>query len=494
MTRQLQVVGGILLALFLAMFVNLNYLHVLRADELANDQRNARQLIREYETRRGLLIAGDETTELALVERTDGQLRYLRRYADGPTYAHVTGYYSIVFARSELEASHNDYLIGTAPEAFGRNIADLLAGRERTGDDVVTTIQPEVQRAAAEALGGRRGAVVAMAPRTGEILALVSAPTFDPNRLSSHSRSDIQAYWEELQDDPGRPLVNRAVRDWYAPGSTFKLVVAAAALEAGVRPDATYPDPVALELPQTTATIRNFGRGTCHGGSPITLTQAMVVSCNTTFGQIGLDLGDEALRDQAEAFGFNARILDDLPSPITSRFPTELNPPQTAQAAIGQFDVRSTPLQMALVAAAIANNGVLMRPHLVREVLDDRGSEVVRFSPEPFAPAGRPNAQAVSQQTARELRDMLVQAVASGTGRAAAIPGVQVAGKTGTAEASDAAPTVWFAGFAPADNPRVAVAVILEDGGGEGPGATGGAVAAPVARVVMEAALRAVEQ
>lgn len=494
MTRQLQVVGVLLLVLFVALFANLNYLQILRADDLASDDRNARQLIREYEIRRGLMIAGDGTTELARVERTDGALRHLREYPQGQAYAHTTGYFSIVFGRSELESSFNDYLVGSAPEVFGRNLADLLAGRERTGDDLVTTLAPEVQRVAHEALDGRRGAVVAIEPRTGAILALVSSPSFDPNRLSSHDRGDINTYWQELQDDEDRPLVNRAVRDWAAPGSTFKLVVAAAALEDGIRPDTTYPDPVELELPQTTATIRNFGRGTCTGGAPITLAKALVVSCNTTFAQIGLDLGAERLLEQAEAFGFNDKLFDQLPSPLASRFPTELNPPQTAQAAIGQFDVRATPLQMALLTAAIANNGVLMKPHLVRAVLDDRGEQIARFGSEPLAPAGRPDAQAISNGTAQALRDMMVEAVARGTGRAAAIDGVDVAGKTGTAEAGDGAPTAWFAGFAPAQNPRVAVAVVLEDGGGAGAGATGGSVAAPVAKVVLEAGLRASDE
>lgn len=493
MTHQLKVVGVLLLAMFLALFVNLNYLQVLRADDLANDNRNSRQLIREYEIRRGLMLAGDDATEVARVERTDGTLRYRRQYTDGPLYAHSTGYFSVVFGRSELESSFNDYLIGSAPEAFTRNLTDLLAGRERTGDDLVLTLQPQVQQAAREALGDRRGAVVALEPRTGAILALWSAPSYDPNRLSSHDRTEINTYWDELQDDPARPLVNRVVREWYPPGSTFKLVVAAAALEQGVAPDRTYPDPVELELPQTTATIRNFGRGTCHGGAPITLVEAMVVSCNTTFAQIGLDLGAAALAEQAEAFGFNDQIIEQLPSPLDSHFPAELNPPQTAQAAIGQFDVRSTPLQMALVSSAIANNGVLMRPHLVREVLDDRGERIARFGAEPFAPSGRGDAQAVSQETARHLRDMMVRAVAAGTGRAAAIDGVDVAGKTGTAEGGEGPPTVWFSGFAPAGDPRVAVAVVLEDGGDAGEGATGGAVAAPVARVVLEAALAATD-
>jgi peptidoglycan glycosyltransferase len=489
-TRQLKLVGIGLFALFGALFVNLNYIQVLRADELASDSRNSRQLIREYEIRRGLVIAGDSTTELARVDATDGALRFRRTYPDGPLYAPVTGYHSIVYGRAELEATFNDYLVGSAPEAFARNLADLLAGRERVGDDLITTVLPSVQQAAAEALGERIGAVVALEPRTGNILALWTWPTYDPNRLSSHDRDEVTAYWDELQGNEARPLVNRAIREWYPPGSTFKLVTAAAALEAGVQPDTTYPDPDEQELPQTTATIRNFGRGTCNDGQPITLARAVEVSCNTTFAQIGLDIGADALIEQAEAFGFNHTVFEQLDRPLDSRMPKELNPPQTAQSAIGQFDVRSTPLQMAMVAAAIGNNGVLMQPTLVRRIEDERSDELASFGSLPLVLPGRSNAQAISQQTAAQLRDMMVGVVASGTGRAAAIDGVSVAGKTGTAQHGDGPPTVWFTGFAPAEDPRVAVAVVVEEGGGVGDEATGGRIAAPIARAVMQAVLR----
>jgi penicillin-binding protein A len=477
--------------LFGLLFLNLNYIQVLQADELANDNRNTRGLIREYEIRRGLMIAGDGTTDLARVEPTEGTLRYLRRYTDGPLYAHITGYHSVVFGRSELERSFNDFLVGAAPETFARNLADLLAGRERAGDDLITTILPGVQAAAREALGDRRGAVVAIEPRTGGILALWSSPTYDPNRLSTHSSAEANAYWTELNEDQGRPLVNRAAREWYPPGSTFKLVTTAAALEHGIQPDQTFPDPVAQELPQTTATIRNFGRGTCNNGAPITLARALEVSCNTTFAQIGLDLGADALIETAEAFGLNHTLVtEQIPNILDSRMPRELNPPQTAQSAIGQFDVRTTPLQMAVITATIANNGVLMTPHLVRQVADERSTPVAELGPDPLVLPGRSDAQAISQQTAQHLRDMMVGVVAQGTGGRAALPGVNVAGKTGTAETGQS-PTVWFVGFAPAEDPLVAVAVVVEDGGGVGDEATGGAIAAPVAAAVMRAALEA---
>lgn len=491
MTRELRRVAIGTFVLFAALFVNLNVIQVLQAEELAEDPRNSRGLIREYEVRRGSILAGDGATELARVEPTDGTLRYERRYADGPLYAHVTGYHSILFGRSETEQAANEFLQGTAAETFTRNLGDLLSGRERTGDDVLTTIQPTVQAAARDALGPRRGAVVALAPSTGDILALWSSPTYDPNRLSTHDRTVATEYWEELNADEGRPLVNRAVRDWYPPGSTFKLVTAAAALEAGQGPDTRFPDPLAQELPQTTAVIRNFGRGTCTGGGTITLRQALAVSCNTTFAQIGLDLGADGLVGMAEDFGLNQRIVstDHVPNPLDSRMPTELAPPQVAQSAIGQFDVRTTPLQMALITATIGNGGVLLRPQLLQAVEDERSTAIVEYEPEPLVPEGRGDAQVISQQTAAQLRDMMVAVVEQGTGGRAAIPGVSVAGKTGTAETGSGPPTVWFVGFAPAEAPQVAVAVVVEEGGGVGDEATGGAIAAPIARAVMEAAL-----
>jgi penicillin-binding protein A len=443
--------------------------------------------------RRGLILAADGSTELARVEPTEGTLRFERQYVDGPLFAPVTGYHSIVFGRSEVEQAANDFLIGNAPETFTRNLADLLAGRERTGDDVITTIVPQVQAAAREALGDRRGAIVAIAPKTGDILALWSAPTYDPNRLATHDRSAANAYWSELNADAGRPLVNRAVREWYPPGSTFKLVTAAAALEAGLAtPDTTFDDPVEQELPQTTSVIRNFGRGSCAGGGSITLSEAMAVSCNTTFAKLGLDLGSEALVEMAEAFGLNQRLIgsDQVPSPLESRMPDDLNPPQAAQSAIGQFDVRTTPLQMAVITATIANEGRSMTPHLVRAIQDERAASLVSYDPEPFTPDGRSDNQVISAQTAAQLRDMMVRVVTDGTGRNAAIPGISVAGKTGTAE-TGGPPTVWFAGFAPADDPQVAVAIVVEEGGGVGDEATGGAVAAPIARAVMQAAIEA---
>jgi penicillin-binding protein A len=309
-----------------------------------------------------------------------------------------------------------------------------------------------------------------------------SNPSFDPGPLGAHNPRRVRQYWESLDPgSPGSPLVNRATSRGYPPGSSFKTIVAAAALESGrFTPDSTFPDPAALELPLTTATIRNFGRGTCAGGGQIDLTDAFRVSCNTTFGDIGLRIPQPLFRT-AERFGFNQRIPFDIVDE-PSAFPEipDDRAPARAQAAIGQVDVVATPLQMALAAATVANGGQVPRPRLVREIIDASGEIVRRYAPEGLG-------RAISQQTASQLTRMMVEVVERGTGTAAQMEGIQVGGKTGTAETGveGAAPHAWFIGFAPATNPQLAVAVIVENGGSLGSEATGGAVAAPIAQAVL---------
>jgi peptidoglycan glycosyltransferase len=493
-TRSIRRSAYTVFLLFGLLFLNLNWLQVISADDLAADPGNRRQLLAEYDIRRGAITVGSGATQRTIASsvETDDQLRFLRTYTDPGTYAHVTGFHSFVFGRTQLEQRYNDFLQGSSPEALFRNIGDALQGRERQGDTVVTTIEPAVQEAATAALGGQQGAVVALDPRTGDILAMVSSPTFDPNLLSSHDGETIRATWDQLEADPANPRLNRAASETFAPGSTFKVVTAAAALERGATPEDTYDDPVLLDLPQTSAQIGNFSRGrACAGGGRITLQRALEVSCNTTFGIIGLEVGAEGLVQTAEAFGLNADLDFDLPT-ATSRIPEDLDPPATAQSAIGQRDVRVSPLQMALIAGAIGNGGVMMRPRLVTEVQDFAGRTIRQYPAEPRAVGGVGTGQVVSPGTAEALTRMMVGVVADGTGANAALPGVQVAGKTGTAEQGEGeAPDVWFIGFAPAEDPRVAVAVIVENGGDAGESGTGGGVSAPIARTVLEAALAA---
>ena len=488
MNRSLRRVALVLFVLFGALFVNLNYLQVLRADDLADDNRNTRKLIEEYEIKRGSMLVGRGQSQLEIARsvETGGRYRFERRYPEAELYAHLTGFYSIVYGRSGLEQTANELLVGDAPEAFARNLSSFLSGEERQGDDIVLTIDPEVQEAARDALDGRQGAVVALDPTTGGVLAAYANPTYNPNQLSTFDREAATSYWESSEEERR----NRALRETYPPGSTFKLVTAAAALENGTRPEDTFDDRQTYTPPLTTRGIPNFGGGLCNGGADMTLIHALAVSCNTVFARLGNEVGPENLVAQAEKFGLNAEWESRLPF-VPSAIPDELDPPATAQSAIGQRDVRVTPLQMAMIAGAIANDGVLMTPQVVQRVQEFDGRVVQEFDAEPLEVGGNDGGVAVSPQDAEALQEMMHAVVTDGSGSGAAISGVDVAGKTGTAQVAEGRnPTVWFVGFAPLDDPQVAVAVVVPDGGDVGAEATGGAVAAPMARQVMEAALQ----
>jgi peptidoglycan glycosyltransferase len=378
---------------------------------------------------------------------------------------------------------YNDFLSGRADELIASSLVDQILGRPKRGASVITTIDPVLQELAAQQLAGRAGAVVAMDPLTGEILAMVANPSFDPNPLALHDTKRVRAAWDQYLNDPDDPMISNANDEIHNPGSNFKMVTAAAALENGFGPESTWDNPDVLELPQTTAVITNAGGEPCPGGDQITLAVAFQYSCNTIFGEVGLELGPEALHEQAERFGFNTNTGLDVPSYAPGQFPPvesfQDQAPAVAYSAIGMRDVKANPLQMAMVAAAIANDGTLMVPHFMREIRDPQGLVVKRYDPHVFG-------QSVSSQTAAALTQMMIAAVESGTGTAAQVPGYQVAGKTGTAQLDpDLPPHVWFTGFAPADDPAIVVSVMLLDGGGAGVDATGGRVAAPIAQAIL---------
>ena len=496
MERQIRRLGVGLLLLFLVLLAQVNYIQVFAADRLENNPANANRLLKaEYAVDRGSILANDGRTVLASSRPSTGDLKYQRRYPQGPRYAHVTGFYSFVFGRTELEQAFNEYLAGDAAELLPQTLTDLVLGRDKRGATIVTTLDPEIQAAAEEAAAAESGdvAIAAVDPATGDVLALVTEPTFDPNELSAQDGQAVRAAWDELNADPDKPLVSRASDELFPPGSTFKLITASAALENGFGPDSTWPNPRELDLPLTTETLQNFGGSHCVGGAAtITLAQALQVSCNVTFGEIGLELGADRLAEQARRYGFTGEdreggIPFDIPwapgvFPDAETFAER--EPAVAISAIGQQDVRTNPLHMALVAAAIGNDGIMMQPRLVTEVRDPSGRVIAEFGPEEFS---RP----LSPTNAAALTDMMVAVTQSGgTGTAAQIAGVEVAGKTGTAQHGEGVPPhAWFTSFAPASAPRIAVAVIVLDGGNLGSEATGGRVAAPIARAVMEAAL-----
>jgi peptidoglycan glycosyltransferase len=488
MNRPLRRMAAVLMLLFGLLLVNVNYLQAFQAESLRERPGNSRQILAEYDRQRGPILVNGRP--VAASRPTDDDLQYLRRYSSGRLYAHVTGYYSFVYGAAGIERAQNEVLAGTDDRLAFRRAIDVLTGREQQGGSVSLTIDPAAQRAAVEGLSGlgrgTRGAVAAIDPSTGAILAMVSAPTYDPNVLSSHNGARIIEAWEQLTSAESEPLLNRALSQTYPPGSTFKIVTTAAALESGrYTPESEVPGPAALDLPLTTVDLPNQSGQQCTPGSDTTtLLTALEKSCNSSFGALGLELGPDALRDQAELFGFNSSVDVPMTSAV-SRFPDDPNEPQTAQSAIGQFDVTATPLQMAMVVAGVANGGVVMAPYLVEEVRAPDTSTLAVAEP-------RELGTAMSPQTASALSEMLVSVVENGTGTNAQIDGVRVGGKTGTAQQGDGeSPHAWFVAFAPAEpgsTPRVAVAVVIEDGGGQSE-VSGNRLAAPIARSVIEAVL-----
>lgn len=481
MNEPIRRLSAVVLLLFLTLMVSASWVQFVKASELGEDSRNVRTLYRQFGSFRGPIIVDGQTIVTSVP--VDDPFNYQRTYANGPLYAPVTGYYSIGPGRSALEATENALLDGSADALFWTRLGELVAGTEQQGASVELTIDPVLQQAAYDAIGDRTGAVVAVDPRTGAILAMVSTPSYDPTVLAIHSSSESNRLYQTLLDDQTKPLINRAIGgDTYAPGSTFKLIVAAAALEAGYSPDTLIDAPQELDLPLTTATIINYGGERCGPTDQVTLLEALRVSCNTAFAQLAMDLGWPAIESMAASFGWGSELS--VPLKVTpSRLPDSPNAPQVAQSGIGQFDVRATPLQMAMVAAAIGNDGVLMKPYLVDTVRDPDLRVISQTSPEKMSTA-------MSRETAAALTVMMQSVVDSGTGTAAQIDGISVAGKTGTAETGfDTAPHTWFVSFAPAENPTIAVAVLIENGGDLGNEATGGKVAAPIAKAVIEAAI-----
>jgi penicillin-binding protein A len=502
MERRIRRLGIALVLLFTALFGQLAYVQVFAADDIKNHPANfSRQLIAEYNVQRGKILTADGLVLAESVPAPAGsRYRYERRYPHGDLYGYITGFYSRIYGRSALEQSMNSYLSGEAPELAISTFTDLFLGRPKRGANIFVTIDPNLQEVARTALDDNEGAVVAMDPRTGDILALYSTPGFDPSELSSGSDPEIRDAWKRLNADPNKPLLALSHQELFLPGSSFKIVTASAALENGFGPDSEWPNPHRLTLPLTNAQLQNFGDDHCNGGSPtITMTEAFEESCNVTFAEIGLRLGAERLAAQARAYGLCSTLPPErttcdeqlvrfeLPFE-TGRFPEpayfEQNDPLLAFSAIGLDNDLVNPLQMALIASAVANEGVMPQPRLVTEVRDSQGRVAREFG---VSDVGR----AISGTAAATLTQMMVAVVNNGSGYRAAISGIQVAGKTGTATNGEGRPpNAWFTAFAPAENPRIAVSVIVLDGGNLGSEATGGQVAAPIVRAVIEAYLR----
>jgi penicillin-binding protein A len=490
--KPIRTISMFCLFLFLALMVNATWLQYAKSQDYADDPRNRRIIEAAYSAERGAILVGrDPVAESVPV---DDKYEFLREYPEPEKYAHTTGYFSY-FSQTGIEQTQNRVLSGDDDLLFVTKLVDLLSGKAGKGGNVQLTIDRAAQDAAWDGLaeldaleGGFEASVVAIEPETGKILALANLPSYDPNVLASHDFPAVLDAYEQLNDAEDEPLLNRATRTTLPPGSTFKLVTAAATIENGLY-DATdeVPGGATYQLPQTSGSsglIDNGGRD-C-GVDEIPFEQAMGNSCNTTFAQLGVELGADKMQEQAEAFGFNQEYFDELGPQSVSNYPERANPPETGQSAIGQFEVQSTPLQMAMVVAGIANQGTVMRPYIVDEVQSPTFEVLRQTQPEEFS-------EAVSASTADQLTDLMVYTVEDGTASAAAINGITVAGKTGTAQSGnpDVPPYAWFVSFAPAQDPQVAVAVMIEkiDGVERGEIA-GGLLGGPIAKAIMEAVIQ----
>ncbi|MEU5901338.1 penicillin-binding transpeptidase domain-containing protein [Streptomyces venezuelae] len=485
MKRYIRHAAAFCALLLIALLVNATRVQVFQAGSLDANEANRRNAIVRFEQPRGdILVDGRPVTGS---RDTGEQLRYERTYRNGPLYAPVTGYASQVYGTTFLEHAEDDILSGTDPMLAPLPLWNDITRAQNPGGKVETTIKAAVQQAAYAGLGGKRGAVAALEPSTGKILALVSAPSYDPERLSGTDRA-VADTWAELNGSATKPMLNRAIRQTYPPGSTFKVVTAAAALDAGEVTDLDAPtkSPNPYTLPGTSTQLTNEVDG-CKNAS---LRYAFQWSCNTVFAKLGVDTGLTPMVGTARDFGFNDSGLRIPSSVAASNFDTSMDRAQLGLSAIGQYDTRATPLQMAMVAAAVANGGSVKAPHLVDRTTTEDGDVV-------DATGARTLRQAMNPGTAAQLREMMAQVVDEGTGTNAAIPGVTVGGKTGTAQHgidNSGTPYAWFISWAQAADdpePSVAVAVVVEDAAADRGDISGGGSAAPIAKAVMEAAIGA---
>ena len=473
MNRQIRAVSLLAGLMFLALMVNLTGSAMFRQASLNNDPHNVRVRDAEFSQNRGNILVGSRP--IATTTSSNGKFAYQRVYLSGPKYAPITGYYSYYYGRSMLEQTQNAQLTGTSDAQWLSRITGTLSGHKPEGGSITTTINAKAQDAAWDGLKGKKGAVVALDYTTGAVLAMASSPSYDPNELASHHLNDTTRAWKNLVADPSSPLSNRATREIYPPGSTFKLVTAAAALQNGYHPNSMVDSPENWILPGTRTPLTNE---TNCGGSRITLAHALDISCNTAFGKVGVSLGQDKIRDQAERFGFGKVVNSDVSS-VASRFPQNLTDAQLAQSSIGQFDVAASPLQMAMVTAGIANDGKLMTPYLTAQVRASNLQVVSEHHPKQMS-------QPMTKESAEQLKAMMVSVVNNGTGKRARINGTTVGGKTGTAQTvKGKAPYAWFVGWS--DNPHVAVAVFIQSSDTAINEVSGGRLAAPIARDVIEA-------
>ncbi|UUU23484.1 peptidoglycan D,D-transpeptidase FtsI family protein [Streptomyces sp. DSM 40750] len=479
--RRIAIFCGLLV---LALLIRTNWLQYVQADSLATDKNNRRVAIERYATPRGdIIVDGKAITGSAASKGLD--YKYKRTWKNGEMWAPVTGYSSQIVGATQLENLEDGILTGNDDRLFFRNTLDMITGKKKAGGSVVTTLNAAAQKAAFEGLGDKKGAVAALDPKTGAILALASTPSYDPSTFAGISNKDSETF-SKLEKDSDKPMLNRALRETYPPGSTFKVVTAAAALEndivSGIDDKTEAPDP--YQLPGTKTDLTNE-HGECKNA---TLRYALMVSCNTVFAKMSDNVGNEKMREQAAKFGFNEDELDVPVRAAESVYPED-NAPQNAMGGIGQASNRATPLQMAMVASAVANDGELMKPYMVDQLRASNLDIIETHEPETLS-------QAVSPENAQKLQDMMETVVSDpqGTGGRAKIDGVTVGGKTGTAQHgvdNKEKPYAWFISYAQLSDGSspVAVAVVVEDGSADRGDISGGGLAAPIAKSVMQAVI-----
>lgn len=471
------------IAMFALIFGAISYVQVVGADDLQANPWNNRAILQDYCNDRGAIIVGG--TPIATSVEGSETCKFQRTYSQPELYAGITGYFSQNYGATGLEVAMNEQLAGSSDQQFLDRIGQLFLGNQPKGASVELTIDPRIQQLAYDLIpDGQRGSIVVTNPKTGAILAMVSKPSYDPNLIATQDPTAERTNINELVKVPGINLnqnVSGPTGELLAPGSVYKLVDAAAALSSGkYNKDSELPNPAEMPFPGIQYTLPNYAGGNCYTRDTASFAFALQQSCNTPFASIALDLGRDAIAAQAEKFGFGQDLGDQLKLAYArgNGFPDNLDRPGLAQSAIGQKDVRATPLQIALMTAAIANNGVQMSPNLIEtvrspdlRVIDDPQPEALRTSTTP--------------EIARQINEWMTSAVSQGIARGAAVPGVQVAGKTGTAELGNGLNNSWFTGFAPANNPQVGVTIVME-----GVDITTGAqLTSPNAKKIFEAVL-----
>ncbi len=481
MNKSIRNVAVFAFVLVVILLVNLTWIQGFQASTYAENDLNSRQYFKQKSIPRGQITAGGQV--LAHSTADDDGL-YSRSYPeDAAAYGAVLGYLSDQYGASGIEASQNSILDGTDDSLFATRAWDTLTGKEQRGANVDLTLQPNVQRVAYDELSSRgySGSVVALRPSTGEVLAMASTPGFDPVAVTNPDSEAATEAFQALQNDPNAPLLNRSTQQTQPPGSTFKLITTAAALEAGDTGDTLVNGESQITLPGTETTLENYGGASC-GGPQVPLSTAFARSCNTSFVDLATRHGEEAFRDTADAFGIGAEDDEDFGLPIQNSTIGDI-PDDAAlgQSAIGQRDVALTPLQNAVIAATIANDGVRMKPHLIKQVTGADLNVIDETRPKE---AGR----AVSSEVASQLTELMRGSESFGGGAD------NIASKTGTAEhgedSRNSNPHAWYVAFGPSDDADVAVAVLVENGGDAGQAATGGSVAAPIGRAVINAAIQ----